>query len=318
MRNFMKKMMITSMAAVLALAAGCGSGTGGGRSTVPPRVGILQDTSHAAAQEITKGFIKALADNGYLNGQTVILVENDAQGESGRYTEIAAQYASDQMDLILAVGLPAALAAQEHAPDVSILGVAIQNFQMAGLNISGTTDGNPVEAQLELLKELVPDAATAGVLYSEEDVYAGLQSQQFKAAASALGIDAVEVSVDRAAAIDAALDEILAECDVLYIPEDAMIISAADKVYKAAAAAGIPVVVSSKAMVESGGLATAAVDYSDLGYQTGRMAVEIFNEGSDPDSMPVRSSADFLYYINGAVAEALGIDIPAALSSSVI
>lgn len=318
MRNFMKKMMITSMAAVLALAVGCGTGTGGGRSTVPPRIGILQDTSHAAAQETTKGFILALADNGYLNGQTVILVENDAQGESGRYTEIAAQYASDAMDLILAVGVPAAIAAVENAPEINTLGAAIQNFQMAGLNISGTTDGNPIEAQLELLKELVPDAVTAGILYSEEDTYAGLQVEQLKDAAGPLGMDVIEAPVGNSADIGAALDEILAECDVLYVPEDTMIISAADKVYKAASAAGIPVIVSSKELVENGGLATAAIDYTSLGYQTGLMAVEIFNEGGDPASMPIRSSAEYLYYINGAVAEALGIDIPASLSSSVI
>ena len=327
MRNTMKKTLTLAMAAVLILATGCGGGTGSGGGAIPPRIGILSDSAHPASEEIVTGFILAISESGYISNQTVIFVENDAEGQSAMYEEIAQQYVADEMDLVMAVGPDGTRAAAATVSDVPVLGAAVPDYVAAGLitseqapggNVSGTTDMNPVEAQISLLKTLMPAVASAGILYTEGEAYSALQAEHFRRAAGEAGLEPIEAPVENVGDIDGILEEILSSCDALYIPEDEQLLSVTDKVSGAAAQAGIPVIVSSKAMVESGGLATAAIDYPGLGYQTGLMAVEIFKEGADPASMPIRSSAEFLYHINGTVAEALGIDIPSELATSVI
>ena len=327
MRDIMKKTALIVMAAVLILATGCGGGTGTGGGAIPPRIGILSDSAHSASEEIVTGFILAVSESGYISNQTVIFVENDAAGQSAMYEEIAQKYVEDEMDLVMAVGPGATRTAAATISEAPVLGAAVPDYVADGLitseqapggNVSGTTDRNPVEAQISLLKTLVPAAASAGILYTEGEAYSVLQAEHFRRAAGEAGLEPIEASVENAGDIDGILEEILSSCDALYIPEDEQLRSVIDKVYGAAAKAGIPVIVSSKAMVESGGLATASVDYSSLGYQTGLMAVEIIKEGGNPAIMPVRSSAEFLYHINGTVAEALGIDIPSELATSVI
>ena len=71
-------------------------------------------------------------------------------------------------------------------------------------------------------------------------------------------------------------------------------------------------------MVESGGLATLGISYSDLGYQTGLMAVKILKGEAEPATMPIESATKFEYAINGAVAQEIGLTIPADLQQYVI
>jgi putative ABC transport system substrate-binding protein len=71
-------------------------------------------------------------------------------------------------------------------------------------------------------------------------------------------------------------------------------------------------------MVANGGLATLGINYYDLGYMTGLMAIKVLEGEAEPATMPIESAEEFDFAINGAVARELGIEIPDDLSEYVI
>ena len=79
-----------------------------------------------------------------------------------------------------------------------------------------------------------------------------------------------------------------------------------------------PVICGEAGMVNNGGLATLGINYYDLGYQTGLMAVKIFKGEAEPAIMPIESASGFDFAINGTVAEEIGLEIPAELQQYII
>ena len=96
----------------------------------------------------------------------------------GEQANIHHQRSFYKVDLILAVATPAAQAVAGKTSTIPILGTAITDYVEArlaqsneepGLNVSGTTDMNPIKEQIELLVKLVPDAKTVGVIYNSSE-----------------------------------------------------------------------------------------------------------------------------------------------------
>ena len=71
-------------------------------------------------------------------------------------------------------------------------------------------------------------------------------------------------------------------------------------------------------MVSGGGLATLGINYYDLGYQTGLMAVKVLSGKATPATMPIEASTDFDFVINGTVANELGLTVPDDLQQYVV
>ena len=97
--------------------------------------------------------------------------------------------------------------------------------------------------------------------------------------------------------------------DVIYIPTDNVLANGMANVAALTNEAGVPVIVGEAGMCQNGGLATVGIDYYKLGYQTGQMAIRIF-EGADISAMPVEYASDAAVGVNETTAKALGIEIP--------
>jgi len=128
----------------------------------------------------------------------------------------------------------------------------------------------------------------------------------------------VEVTVTNSNDVQQATQSIVSQCDAIYIPTDNVFASAMPQVQSITAQSKTPVICGESGMVESGGLATLGISYSDLGYQTGLMAVKILKGEAEPATMPIESATKFEYAINGAVAQEIGLTIPADLQQYVI
>ncbi|PKM48449.1 MAG: sugar ABC transporter substrate-binding protein [Firmicutes bacterium HGW-Firmicutes-6] len=324
----LKKISVVFLVVALILAmVGCGGSgikTGG---AIPPRVGILQYVQHAALDSALEGFKIALSDNGYISGQTIIFLEQNAQGDTNNCSTIADQFVSDNVDLVLAIATPAAQAMAGKTSEIPILGTAVTDYVVANLvdsnqapggNVSGTSDMNPIKEQIDLLVKLAPATKTVGVLYTSSEDNSVLQAGIAKDAIEALGLEYVEVTVNNSNDVQQAVQSIVTQCDAIYIPTDNTFASAMPLVYGVTVESKTPVIVGEKGQVENGGLATLGINYYDLGYQTGLMAVEILQNGADISSMAVQTASDFDYCINGTVAQEIGIEIPADLQEYVI
>ena len=289
------------------------------RGKKQPTLGILQYVQHPALDAAREGFLKALADEGYVAGKNIRIDYQNGQGSQDTCSSIADKFIADKVDLVLGIATPSVLAMAGKTETIPILGTAVTDYVEAklvqsneapGYNVSGTTDMNPVEAQIAMILRLVPDVKTIGVIYTGSEVNSQLQARLAKAEIERLGLSYKEITVNNSNDVQQAMTAIVANCGALYIPTDNVLASAMPIVYEAALGAKVPVVAGDGNMVLQGGNFTLAIDYGKLGYQTGKMAVSVLRDGADVSKMPIQRQSEYNYYINKTANDAMGIVIP--------
>ncbi|WP_341876693.1 ABC transporter substrate-binding protein [Defluviitalea saccharophila] len=336
MKKFIKTLSLFLSTAVLMLAVGCSNG--GGNTTAPAdssgedssknvTVGIIQYMDHVALDAAREGFVEALKDNGYVDGENLTIDFQNAQGDQSNLSTISDRFVSNNVDLVLAIATPAAQSIAGKTTEIPVLATAVTDFEAAKLvdsneapggNVSGTTDMNPIKEQIDLLVKLAPEAKTVGVLYTSSEDNSIVQARIAQEAIESLGLNYVEVTVTNSNDVQQATQSIVEKCDAIYIPTDNTFASAMPVVHGVTSQSKTPVICGESGMVNNGGLATLGINYKDLGYQTGLMAVKILKGEATPATMPIESAEKFDFAINGTVAEEIGIEIPADLQEYVI
>ncbi|GAA1806993.1 MULTISPECIES: ABC transporter substrate-binding protein [Brevibacterium] len=303
---------IGSMAAVSACSGGdSGGGEGGGDSY---SIGISQLVQHPALDAATAGFKKSFEDAGV----EVDWDEQNANGEQANATSIAQNFASSDLDLVLAVATPAAQAAAQAITDKPVLFTAVTDAVEAGLvqsneapggNVTGTSDLNPVADQLQLVKDVKPDAKTVGIVYSSGEVNSQVQVDLAKEAAQGMGLEIKEATIANSSELGQAVDS-LGKVDAYYVPTDNNVVSAVTTMVQAAEKNQALLVGSEAGQVEQGAAITRGIDYTKLGEQTGAMALQILQDGATPADMPVETSETLELVVNPEAAKKQGVEIP--------
>ncbi|AHI22742.1 ABC transporter substrate-binding protein [Corynebacterium vitaeruminis] len=278
------------------------------------KIGINQLVQHPALDSATAGFKKAFEDAG-INAD---FEEQNANGEQATALTIAQNFATENLDLVLAVATPAAQATAQNITDKPVLFTAVTDPVTAELvksndapggNVTGTSDVAPIKDQLELLKKLVPDTKKIGIVYASGEVNSQVQVDQVKSEAQPMGIEVATQTVSSVNEIQQAV-EALGDVDAIYVPTDNMVVSGISSLVQVAEQKKIPVVAAEAGTVEGGAVATLGIDYEKLGEQTGKMAIDILKNGKNPAEMPVETATDFTYVINEDAAKAQGVTIP--------
>lgn len=328
----MAKRFMGLLAVVLVLVlmlAGCGPGAQGeqgepageGEGKGILQIGISQIDEHPALDAASQGFMDGLIELGYEEGKDVEFIFKSAQGDIDSCRTIAEMFKENQVDLILAVATPNAQAAANVISDIPIVITAVTDPVVAGLaqslerpggNISGTTDMNPVEEQVALVKRFLPEAKTLGIMYNAGEDNSVVQVEIAREAASKVGLELVEATVTNKSEVNQAALSLVDRVDAIYVPTDNTVAAAISAVVKVANPAGVPVFGSERAHVEQGGLATFGVDYYLLGRQTAQVAHEIL-QGKNPGEIPIEGSRDLKLIINKKAAEELNLTIPEEL-----
>lgn len=320
-------MKITKAAfATLAVAAlglaGCSDSTGGSdkASDATYKVGVVQLVQHEALDAATKGFEEKLTELIEADGKTVEIVVQNAGGDSPTAATIANGFVSDNVDLIMANATPALQAAMQATTDIPILGTSVTDYGTAldiadwkgttGINVSGTSDLAPLDKQAEMFKELVPDAKRVGIIYCSAEPNSVYQAEEMKEKLEGLGYEAAFFTVADTNEIAAVTKKAVDDVDVIYIPTDNTIASAAAAVYEVTSAANIPVIAGEEGICAGTGVATLSIDYYDLGAKTAEMAYEILVNKADPATMEIAFADATTKKFVAERAEALGITIP--------
>ncbi|WP_018211674.1 ABC transporter substrate-binding protein [Desulfitobacterium hafniense] len=334
-KGSLRRMLGIGLSLVLALGlAGCGGtapstsetpqGTGQGSSEEKQvKIGIIQIVEHPALDAARQGFLDTLKANGYEEGKNLKLVYQNAQNDQSMLNSIAQQFATSDLDLILAIATPSAQAMASATDEIPILITAVtdpveaklvDSMDKPGGNISGTTDMNPIKEQLDLLKKLVPDAKTVGVIYNAAEVNSEVQVRIVKEEAPALGLEIVEATVSSSADVLQAAQSLIGKVNAIYVPTDNMVVSAAQSVVQVANENKIPLISGESSVVDAGGLGTIGINYTNLGAQTGEMALRIL-DGAKPADMPVEGQKNFDIVLNQEAIDLLGIKVPADIKS---
>lgn len=280
------------------------------------KIGVLQYVQHDALDASNEGFFAALDDLGVKYDAD----QQNAAGEASSCQTIAETLVNNGNDLIFAIATPAAQSVAGTTADIPILLTAVTDPAESGLvesndapggNVTGTSDLTPVTEQIDLLKELIPDAKTVGVLYCSAESNSVLQADMAKEACKAAGLEAADYTVSSSNEIQTVVESMIGKVDAIYAPTDNMIAAGMATVAMIANENKIPVICGEEGMVKEGGLATYGINYYKLGYKTGEMAAKVLTEGADPASMPVEylSAEECSLLINKETADTLGIDV---------
>ncbi len=305
---------VTLAAALTACGSTTAGGSSGGETTY--RVGITQIVSHPSLDAAREGFKRALTDAGV----KVTYDEQNAQGDQATATSIAAKFGSAKLDLVLAIATPTAQASAQAITKTPILFTAVTDPVAAklvasneapGSNITGTTDLNPVAEQIALIKKIKPSATSVGILYSSGEVNSQVQADAAKKAAQEQGLTVVEKTVTATGEVGQAAAAL--GTDAVYVPTDNTVVSGLASVVQVCEQKKLPLVVGEGDSVAKGGAITYGIDYSQLGYQTGQMAVRILTQQAKPATMPVEKQKDLKVYVNQAAAQRMGLTLPDAL-----
>ncbi|WP_428768667.1 ABC transporter substrate-binding protein [Treponema sp. HNW] len=320
------KVLCASVLCVLSLFAfsGCSKEQGGVKTKEKKsfKIGILQLVEHDALDASYKGFVDSLAEAGYVDGTNISIDYQNAQGEQANCQTIAQKFVNDRCDLILAIATPAAQAAANLTDTIPILVTAVTDPEsaklvksnaMPGTNVSGTSDLTPVEAQIKLLKKIVPGAKKIALLYNSSEQNSAFQVAIAKKACGEIGLSYVDATVSNSNEIQQVVQNLVGKVDAIYVPTDNMIAAGITTVGMIAREAKLPVICGEEGPVMKGGLATYGINYYELGKLTGKQAVLILRDGKKPAEMPIEYVQSFDLTVNKDMAEAIGITIPSDL-----
>jgi putative ABC transport system substrate-binding protein len=219
----MKKLVSVILVAVLAMGTlvGCGAKDNG-----KVTIGIGQFAEHGSLDNCREGFLAGLADAGYKDGENLEVVFDNAQADGGAASQIATNFVSNKVDLICAIATPMAQSAFGAAKDANIpvIFTAVTDPVAAELakadgtpngNTTGTSDKLPVQKQLEMIRAILPDAKSIGIIYCTSEVNSVSAIEEYKAAAADYGFEIVESGIATTADIPLAADNLLEKVDCI-------------------------------------------------------------------------------------------------------
>ena len=314
----MKRKLALIMTIVMGMAlisTGCGSGSGGsGTADGNYTIGISQFGSHASLDNCREGFLAGLAEEGIVEGKNLTIDLQNAQFDTGTASTIAQSFVSNGVDMICAIATPTAQAAFNAAEgsDIPVVFTAVTDPVAAMLtegNITGTSDALPVEAQLKMIRALMPEAKTIGIMYTTSETNSASSLAKYKELAGNYGFEIVSSGISQAADVPMAADDLISKVDCISNLTDNTVVGSLAVILEKANAAGVPVFGSEIEQVKLGCVASEGIEYVELGKQTGRMAAKIL-KGEAAADIPYETIANSNFYFNGKAAALFGIKMP--------
>jgi len=278
-------------------------------------IGIIQLMEHPALDAATEGFIAQLTDEGI---QANFDIQN-GQRDVPTLDTIANRFVGNNVDMVLANGTLSAQSIANVTNEIPIVGVSITTFVGAGVvesneapgrNVTGASDMNPIEAQIEMMLEFLPDIQTIGLLYSSNEANSVYQGELAREIIEGLGLSSETATITSAADLQQVATSLANSVDAIYIPTDNAIAGAMGVMANISAETNTPVFAGEENMTMGGGIATLSVNYYELGRQAGRMAAQILRGEGVPATMPIQFAQQYNYTVNGLMVELLGIPVP--------
>ncbi|CDZ75187.1 ABC transporter substrate binding protein [Peptoniphilus sp. ING2-D1G] len=293
------------------------------------KVGILQFAQHGSLDNCREGVIKGLENNAIKEGENLIIDYQNAEADMGITGQIADSFVANKYDMIIAIATPAAMSAFNAASDtdIPVIYTAISDPVAAQLakedgtpagNITGTSDTLPVEAQLKMIKEVLPEAKKLGVLYTTSEANSISMIETYEKLAPEYGFELVTGSVTTTADIPLATDNILSKVDALTNLTDNTVVNSLPTILDKAASKNIPVFGSEIEQVKIGCLASEGIEYISLGEQTGDIAAKVLKGEAKASEIPFEIITNSSLYLNKEVAKNLGIEFSSDLTGRAV
>ena len=280
-------------------------------------IGICQFMPHPALDKATEGFKAAVIAG--LGEENVTFDEQNAAGEASNCSTIVNGLVSSNVDLIMANATPAVAAAYNATETIPILGTSVTEYGVAlgienfsgtvGGNVSGTSDLADLALQADMVTQWCPDAKNVGLLYCSAEANSKYQVNEVQKALEGKGLTCKQFAFADTSDLMAVTQEAADFSDVIYVPTDNTVANNASAIDSVCRPAGVPIIAGEAGICGGCGIATMSIDYYDLGYKTGEMAVDILKNGADIATMAIEyTPADKVSYLyNEEICKELGI-----------
>ena len=314
-------------AVAAALLAGCGDDSAK-KAAAPAEkgavtVGLIQLVEHPALDAAAKGIQDAVRDRGL---KVKFDVQN-AQADQSNLANISQRFVTQKYPLVFAIATPAAQTIANAAKNTPVVATAVTDFVAAkliksnekpGTNVTGSSDMNPVGAQLDMLMKLVPGVKTIGTIYNSSEINSQVQVEALKKELQRYsGVTLLEGTVSSVNDVQQVAQNMAGKVQAIYLPTDNILASSMPVLTKITTPAKVPVITGEENMLKGGGLATVGIDYYKLGRIAGEMGADILEGKSKPADMPIRFQTEFKGKINAQAMQQLGLTLPDSLKSSI-
>src|SRR5215831_9054611 len=284
-----------------------------------PVIGFLNNQSQDTFADRVGGFRRGLAETGYVEGQNVAIEYRWAAGQNDRVPALAADLVRRQVGVIVANYPPvlAAKAATTTIPIVFTRGAdpvkvgLVASFNRPGGNVTGVHLIGALETKrLELLHQLVPGAASIGVLVNPKFPEADRQLRELQEAAGVINRQIHVVRASTESEIDVAFATIAQQgVGALLVASDPFFSSRREQLVALASRYRLPTIYNQREFAENGGLVSYGTDFAD-GYRQAGIYVGKILKGAKPADLPVVQPTKFELVINLKTAKALGLTVP--------
>ena len=278
-------------------------------------VAIATLMSHPALDEVQAGMLAELNCRGWRDGESITLITRNANGQMQIVPTIASDLAARNADVTVAITTPMAQAVARVARGPVVF-AAVTDPVGAGLvpdlenghgQITGTSDAWPYRAQLELIREILPNAAALGLLYNPGEAASQYGIRQIRANAGPVNFELVEAGVNAVTEVRPVAENLIGRVDALFLSSDNTVIGGMAGALSVATERRVPLFVGDSGTVERGGIAAVSVGYRELGRRTGEL-VDRFLAGER--DVPPFVAQGVEVHVNRKAAELMGVELP--------
>ncbi|WP_152207179.1 ABC transporter substrate-binding protein [Marinobacter changyiensis] len=285
----------------------------------PRLIAVTQIVEHPALDAVHQGIKDELSERGFTDGETVRMMFETAQGNTGIAAQIARKFIGEGADIIVAIATPSAQTVAAAARNIPVVFSAVTDpvdaklvasLESPGANITGVTDMLPLAQHMDMLLRMVPNAKRIGTVYNPGEANAVALVEALEIELESREIKLVKAAATKTSEVLGAARSLTDKVDAIYLTTDNTVISAVEAVISVGERAKIPVFAADTATVSRGAVAALGFDYYDVGRQTGAMVARIL-EGAAPGTLPVEGVEKLSLFVNPDAAGRMGITIPA-------
>ncbi len=303
--------------------ASCGKQESEEKKSVPV-IGISQYGEHPALDNCRTGFIEGLKEAGLAEGTDFEIDYQNAGFDDNIATQIAQNFSAKNVALMCGIATNSATACFAAAEDknIPVIFNAITDPVKAKLdsgNVTGVSDKLPVEAQLDLIRKLQPEAKTIGIVYTTSEPNSVSAIEEYKEKAGNYGFKIDDIGVTAQSEVTQAIDTLISrDVDAISNLTDNNVVGVLASVLDKTNEAGIPVYGSEVEQVKGGCVASAGIDYVELGKQAGKMAAKVLRGEAKCTDMPFETVTEYGIYVNSSALSEMNITLPDDIASKAV
>jgi len=277
-------------------------------------IGYVQINEDVVLDAAKAGVFKALNDSGFIHGQTIKVIDNNAQGDLSMIVTILQSLQSRGVDLIITNSTPCMVAAAQAVRDIPVVFTVSFGPEQMGLktipsNLYGVYDSLDSKGFADMLLEARPSIKRIGIPYNNAEPNAEYSANKFTKEFESRGIEVVKSTVTSVNDIVMVGQNLIAQdIDALIVAADNTVYSGLNAISKIAGEAKVPLFVTDPHQAEKGAAIGMGVNYSKWGYLSGLKAVELLRGRSVSNKIEAIETIDIV--VNEKACEAQGLIVP--------